>query len=142
MKQEQFKNIVISLRPRLLHDAKRIVENDDEAEDVVQEVFLKLWFMRDDLDNYNSVPALSMTITKNLSINVPRSREKRQGDFLEATLAYDSLSPHHKLEEKDEVDRVMKIIDTLPSLQQSILRMKHIDWLETEEIAELTGRTQ
>jgi RNA polymerase sigma factor, sigma-70 family len=141
MKQEQFKNMVVPLRPKLLHYAKRIVENDDEAEDVVQEVFLKLWFMRDELDNYNSIPALSMTMTKNLSINILRFRQKTRADLLEATLIYDSPSPHHKLEEKDEVDKLMKIIDTLPNLQQSILRMKHIDGLETEEIAQLTGST-
>ena len=44
-----------------------------------------------------------------------------------------------QLEQKDSVAHVMQIIDRLPDLQQSILRMKHIDGFEIDEIAEITG---
>ena len=77
------------MRPALLRMAIRYLEDSDEAEDAVQDALLKLWFLRDRLDQYRSV----------------------------------------------------EVIGTLPDLQQSILRMKHLEGFEVEEIARLTGST-
>ena len=48
-------------------------------------------------------------------------------------------SPHTALEEKDSLAHVSQIIARLPGLQQAILKMKHIEGLEIEEIAAITG---
>lgn len=47
--------------------------------------------------------------------------------------------PDQDLQEKDDAAQVMKIIEQLPSLQQAILKMRHVDDLDMDEIAELTG---
>lgn len=47
--------------------------------------------------------------------------------------------PEHLLEEEDEFRLIHEIIDTLPSLQQTILGMKNVEGHETEEIAEIMG---
>ena len=52
------------MRPALLRMAIRYLEDSDEAEDVVQDALLKLWFLRDRLDQYRSVDALAIVITK------------------------------------------------------------------------------
>ena len=57
-----------------------------------------------------------------------------------AMLAADG-DPYIALEQKDSVSRVMHIMEQLPGLQQTILRMKHVDGFEVKEIAELTGST-
>lgn len=57
------------MRPALLRMAIRYLEDSDEAEDAVQDVLLKLWFLRDRLDQYRSVDALAIVITKHLCIN-------------------------------------------------------------------------
>ena len=57
------------MRPALLRMAIRYLENSDEAEDAVQDALLKLWFLRDRLDQYRSVDALAIVITKHLCIN-------------------------------------------------------------------------
>ena len=46
-----------------------------------------------------------------------------------------------QLEQKDSLEHVMRLINKLPGLQQTILRMKHVDGFEVEEIAGLTGST-
>ena len=48
-------------------------------------------------------------------------------------------NPYVALEQKDSVSQVMHIMELLPGLQQTILRMKHVDGFEVKEIAELTG---
>ncbi len=52
------------MRPALLRMAIRYLEDSDEAEDAVQDALLKLWFLRDRLDQYRSVDALAIVITK------------------------------------------------------------------------------
>lgn len=129
------------MRKELLFYAERLLENRDDAEDIIQEVFLKLWDMRGELGRYNNVQALSVTMTKHLCLNRMKVRQRTQDDVGEVMLEYDAPSPYQELEQKDSVDQVMRIIDSLPGLQQTILRMKHVDGYEVEEIAELTGST-
>jgi RNA polymerase sigma-70 factor (ECF subfamily) len=96
--------------------------------------------MRNDLEQYDHIPALSLTITKHLCLNQLKKNE-REYDVLDENIEADNLSPHSRLEQKDELEQLLKIINRLPDLQQSVLRMKHIDGLETDEIAALTGST-
>ena len=139
MGQEQFKQEVIPLRGQLLFYAQRLLDDAADAEDIIQEVYLKLWYMRNDLKTYNSIPALSVQITKRLCLNRLKEQPCKQKESYSLTLASKELTPDIVLEEKDRVSHVMRIIDTLPSLQQTILRMRHVDGFEVEEIAELTG---
>jgi RNA polymerase sigma-70 factor (ECF subfamily) len=55
MEQMQFKKEILPLRERLILYAERLLESKSDAEDIIQEVFLKLWCMRDELRNYVSV---------------------------------------------------------------------------------------
>jgi RNA polymerase sigma-70 factor (ECF subfamily) len=139
MEQEQFKQEVLPLRKQLLFYAQRSLENPEDAEDVIQEALLKLWYMRENLASYESIPALAMQMTKHLCLNRLKALERKQEDLDNVRIESEMPSPYTQLEQKDSVAHVMKIIDHLPDLQQTILRMKHIDGLEMDEIAELTG---
>ncbi|MCL1932708.1 MAG: RNA polymerase sigma factor [Candidatus Azobacteroides sp.] len=139
MEQAQFKKEVLPLRERLILYAERLLENKSDAEDIIQEVFFKLWSMRDELSNYKSVDALSITMTKHLCLNRLKANKREREDLNGIVLMDDNLSPDEQLEQKDSVTQVIRIIDRLPGLQQAILRMKHIEGLEIDEIAALTG---
>ena len=60
MDLETFKITVLPLRQKMLNFSQRLVEDTAEAEDVVQEAFIKLWYIREKLDAYHSVEALAM----------------------------------------------------------------------------------
>ena len=138
MEINRFKTEILPLRAELLGYAKRIVGNIEDAEDIVQEVLLKLWFMRSDLRRYNSIPALSYVITKNLSLNQIKTSRRKSSTLVE--LSQESGSgPEKQLQEKESVKNVIAIIDKLPGLQQAIMRMRHLEGMEIEEIAQLTG---
>ena len=53
----------------------------------------------------------------------------------------DSGSPEQLLIGRETEGRLLELIDSLPDRQQAILRMKHVDGMETDEIAALTGMT-
>ena len=80
MEQEQFKKEILPLREKLFLYARRLLDNPEDAEDVMQEVFLKLWYMRGELDYYNNVMALSVQITKHLCLNRMKVRERTEGE--------------------------------------------------------------
>jgi len=65
MDAARFNNLVLPMSKKLLHFAFQMLHDTGEAEDAVQEVILKLWKIRDSLENYNSLEAFSMKITKN-----------------------------------------------------------------------------
>lgn len=141
MEQEQFKKEVLPSRGKLLSYARRLLDDSEEAEDVIQEVFLKLWYMRNELGHYHNIMALSVQITKHLCLNRIKVCERKQEALSDTFFVSDLPTPYMQLEQKDSVEQVMRIIDRLPGLQQTILRMKHVDGLEVEDIAQLTGST-
>ena len=123
------------MRPALLRMAIRYLENSDEAEDAVQDALLKLWFLRDRLDQYRSVDALAIVITKHLCINRLRGTRIEKVDLEQGISIGGGENPEMKLVEEENMQEILEVIGTLPDLQQSILRMKH------QEIARLTGST-
>jgi RNA polymerase sigma-70 factor (ECF subfamily) len=140
MIQEQFKREALPLRNQLLAYARRLLGNVAEAEDIVQEVYVKLWHMRGELPSCDSVKAMSVHITKNLCLNWMKQRRDRAQETLDGlAVLNEEPEPDVALEQKDTVEHVMRIIGRLPDLQRAILRMKHVDSFEVEEIAELTG---
>ena len=138
MDQERFKEEVVPLRERLLAVAGRMLGDGDEAGDMVQEVFLKLWIMRTRLNALGNIPAFAVRMTRNACLSRIRVQKRNAGPLPEQ-LPAETVTPHRQLENREHLDRTMRIIDTLPPVQQAILRMKHIDGLEIREIAALTG---
>jgi RNA polymerase sigma-70 factor (ECF subfamily) len=140
MEQEQFIREIVPLRKSLLTYAGRHIQGgEDEAEDVVQEVLLKLWDMRCELLRYENIPGLAFRITKHLCINRLKVRERYGQAPNEWIAGGETDSPYRRLEQKDQVEHLGQIIDRLPPLQQAVLRMRHMDGLEVEEIAGITG---
>jgi len=139
MSQERFKAEILPIREKLFHIAQRILVGEQEAEDAVQEVLLKLWYTRDSLENCDSPAAFATTVTKNHCLD--RLKVKNRQDSLDdsyyARVGNDN--PYLQLERKNTEEILQKIIENLPALQQAIIRMKDMEEYEVEEIAEITG---
>ena len=139
MSQERFKAEILPIREKLYHIAQKMLVDQQEAEDAVQEVLLKLWNIRDSLDKYDSPAAFATTVTKNHCLD--RIKVKNRQDSLDEsyyTLAAKD-TPYLQLERKNTEEILQKIIENLPALQQAIIRMKDMEEYEVEEIAEITG---
>jgi RNA polymerase sigma-70 factor (ECF subfamily) len=143
MEQKDFKEKLLPARDGLLRQARRMLGNDAEAEDIVQEAYLKLWSIRHTLDRYDSPPALASRIIHNLCLNRLQSigyRQERLGEVsLQEADAATAASPDSLLEQKESAERLQRLIDSLPDTQRNILRMKHAEGMEVDEIAALIG---
>ena len=139
MELKQFKISVLPLRDKLLNYARKFADDPDDAEDAVQEVLIKLWGKRLELEQYRSIEAFAMTLTHNQCIDMLRTKHTANVplDFVQEPNP--TGTPERLLEIKDEIRLMYEIIDSLPSLQRTIMRMKDIEEYETEEIAEITG---
>ena len=139
MSQELFKAEILPIRQKLFFQAQRILENECDAEDAVQEVLLKLWHIREKLPDYDNVAAFATTVTKNHCLD--RLKVLRRTDPLDESHHFRAAvdNPYLQMERKNTEVILQQIIDGLPPLQQAIIRMKDIDEYEVEEIAEITG---
>ena len=86
MSQERFKAEILPIRQKLFHIAQHILVEEEEAEDAVQEVLLKLWHTRDSLQNYDNAAAFATTVTKNHCLD--RLKVKKKTDALEIGRAH------------------------------------------------------
>ena len=139
MELKQFKIDMLPLRDKLLNYARKLTEDPSDAEDAVQEIMLKLWNMRQKLDEYQSIEALAMTMTHHLCMDIWRAKRPDSLSREQVQAPSQSATPERLLEEKDEFRLMREIIDSLPTLQRTIIQMKDVQEYETEEIAEITG---
>ena len=138
MSPEQFKKEILPLRQQLFRLSLKMLDDEQDAEDAVQEVLLKLWSKRDMLDSYDSQAAFATTVTKNHCLDKLKLRKQTETiDDYYALAERDN--PQLQLERKNTEQILRDIIQTLPQLQQLIITMKDVEEYEVDEIAEITG---
>src|SRR6187399_1421855 len=95
MNFELFETRVLPTKNKLFRFAFRLLGSSEEAKDVVQDVFIKLWNGRDRLAEVQNMEAWCMRITKNLSLDRIRSRQRRSTDSISDGLEirHEALSP-------------------------------------------------
>jgi RNA polymerase sigma-70 factor (ECF subfamily) len=137
MNQNEFVKSITPFKDKLFRLAKRLLVSTEEAEDATQEVLLKLWNKNEDLENYKSLEAFAMTMTKNYCLDQLKS--KRAGNLKLVHDNYNDREPSllKKLEDKDSLNWVEKVINQLPEQQRMIIQMRDIEQYEFEEIAKI-----
>lgn len=137
-----FKQLLLPLYPRLQRVALRLLGNAEDAEDMVQEVYLKLWSKRDTLPEVKDMEAYCVTLTKHMCIDRLRLVEVERVDEKEVALplaATDDVAGD--AERRDAVEHVCRIIGTLPENQQQVITLRDMRDCTFEEIEEITGLT-
>jgi len=136
---EEFNSVIIPMRDELKGQAQRLTGDDDSAEDMVQEVMLKLWSMRETLDRYDNKKALAVTIMRNIQTDRWRhSRFESGKEIAEYDLKGEDLTAEHR----DESALISRIVGHLPPLQRQIFTMKEIEGYDSKEIMRIIGCTQ
>ena len=141
MDAESFKSQYFGFHPKLYRVAFALVGNEADAEDLLQEVYAKLWKMRDNLADVRSPEAFAVTMTKNACLDFLRSPagRKNRTEIDRLPVTAEEQPPDRKLEALDLLGNVRKLIDRLPENQRQILRLRAMDDHSLEEIAEMTG---
>ena len=128
--------------PSMYRFALALTKRTDEAEDTVQEVSLKLWERRDELDALRSVEAYAMRAVRNRCLDTVRSPNRRTDELIEAIDVAHEQTPYQSLEQADMVEFVKRLIERLPEQQQTVIRLRDVEGFELDEIADITGMNE
>jgi RNA polymerase sigma-70 factor (ECF subfamily) len=134
---ERFQSDILPLRQKFLVTAMGLMHKEEDAEDAVQETLLRLWNMREQLDELVSPGAFAMQIVKNICIDRLRTQRK-QANIEDFPFETNSETPYLHAERSDTAAIVRQIIEHLPELQKIIIRMRDIEGYELQEIADIT----
>jgi len=138
---EKFKIEVLPIKNKLYRLAKRLLVSKEEAEDTVQDVFLRLWSKKENLDHIKSIEGFAMVITKNLCLDKLKSKRRNTEEISDTGLNVVHKTPYNQTEMADSIDRINEIMKKLPDQQKIIIHLRDVEGYEFDEIAEVTGLT-
>ena len=136
MKQEEFLSILLPVKDKLYRMAKRLLVSSEEAEDAVQEVFLKLWKGKQQMKDYKNPEAFAMTMTKNYCLDRLKSKQASNLKIVHSNYSNDD-NLQKKVELNDGVQLVFKIMEELPEKQRMILQLRDVEQFEYHEISDM-----
>ncbi len=140
MVEIDFKTKVLPVSRKILRFATHFLKDEDSARDVVQDVFLKLWQKKEELDQVENMEAFAMRMTRNRCLDILRSGKTVPIDAeTYRHLKQITTDVHSKVELSEAANQVKQLISQLPDIQQKVMYMRDIEQMEFDEIAELTG---
>jgi RNA polymerase sigma-70 factor (ECF subfamily) len=123
---------------RLFRFSCSILKYREEAENIIQDVFLKLWLHRDEIHKSSSVKFYIFTIAYNSSVSVIRKKAK-ESQFIEYVKSLQDVvqeSADVQIEYKELDEKLKRVVKTLPLRQKEIYQLHKVEGLKYSEIAE------
>lgn len=137
--KKQFSGYFETYYRQLCLHALHFMENSEDAEDVVQEIFVHLWDKRERLDTVSSVKSYLYKAVRNNCLT--RIRDAKPTTSIDR-IPPDQLLSEEEQEERAEMEaRIWKMIEELPERRRQIFLMAKRDGMSYKEIAEKTGLT-
>jgi len=139
MDTDGFINRVLPLRDKIFRLLKRLCHSRADAEDMTQEVLMKLWLRRLHLTEVRNLEAFVLTVAKNQYIDKQKGKISFAGLQIPETENVAAFATHH------QSDGAMVLLDNiiarLPEQQRLVLHLRDIEGMEFEEMAAITGMT-
>lgn len=133
-----FDEIYKRYNERLYQFIYNIVKSRDDAEDIVQDVFVKVWQKRQSIDEFLSFKSFIFTISYNTSISLIRKRIKNTDfvEYIKRIQKQGELSENISQIEYNELEKnINKIIDKLPKKQKQVYKLSREKYLSYKDIA-------
>lgn len=128
------------MKDKCFRVANRITGNVSEAEDVVQEVFIKVWNLRDTWSTYTNLQGWTMQMTKNKAIDKTRSKHRKTTSLDGVyNMPQTGKSPEQSAVLSDTMQQIKKLMSTLPEKQRTIMQLRDFDQFTYQEISETLG---
>ena len=136
MTDARFHTVWIPLQERFYRVAYYLLEDRADALDTVQDLYVKLWKMRDSLDLVRNPAAYGALLVRNLCID--RIRRLTPADPLSDNII-GTAAPDEHLAAKETLGTVMQAMERLPESQRKLLKLHLLQGLSYDEIASETG---
>lgn len=145
MTQYDFKSIWLPYNADFYRVAFSLLKDRDEAMDAIQDLYIKLWNMKNMLDQVEHPKAFGSRLMKNLCLDRIRKRNSRPDTPLAIT--YEPAGENGRESDsamigKEDIRMLEAAIDKLPPTQQQIIRLRFYEEKNFEEIASEMGLSQ
>jgi len=137
MTPEEFIDLYLQLEDGLYRMAFRLLESQAEAEDAVQDLFIKIWSRIDSLERVSYPQAWCLTLMRNHCIDRLRAKAGQQTVPVE-----ENLPAEEELERSARIKRAWEAVLALPPKSRELLRLRLVEDLSYEEISRQTGLSQ
>ena len=127
---------------RFYRVAYYLLESEEDAEDAVQELYLKLWAARSGLSGVQNPSAYGISMLKNICIDRIRKRVVRKAEPLDKVPHPEDAHTESRTDIKDTLRYLLQEMEKLPDKQRVVLRMRAVEGLEYEDIARRTGLSE
>ncbi len=121
--------------------ARRMLNNSDDAEDAVQEIFVDVWknAKRFDADQASETTFIAMIARRRIIDRIRYSKRRLSPDSLEDVINEPANRFDVSLQTSVEAEEAAKAIQTLRPEQQQVLQLSIVDGLSHQEISDRTG---
>lgn len=146
MREIDFRNDLLPLKDKLFRLALRITLDRPEAEDVVEDVLVKVWELRNtpELQNVHNLEHYCTTMARNLAIDRAERHEAHNVSLDDADqehLAHQHADtaprPDQQMERHDRHRWINELMQQLPEKQRTILQLRDIEEHSYQEVAEI-----
>ena len=138
MSTEQFKKDILPFQNKLYRYALSIVFDVELAKDIVQEVFLKVWTKRAELESVNNKEAWCVRITRNLAVDKLKAANRKNVDLTYAANHFvGDANPAMQTEENDLIASIYVAMKDLSPQQKEIFRLRDLLGYTNKEVKEL-----
>ncbi len=142
MDSARFKELFLPYYQRIYQVAFKLLGNSEDAEDIVQETYIKLWERRDELSHVRNAEAFCTVITRNLCLDKIRSVRYDTASTDDERIALpDDETPSDIVERKDHNRLLYGLIDRLPDMQKKLILLHDANGYTFDEIEKITGLT-
>ena len=134
----EFAQIEKRLRPRLMQMGREFFGSNTEAEEVVQETWLRAWNVRGRVE---LTDAYILRIARNVCVNMWRGHRTQVELVDEESAAITDVTPQEEAEERENSEWLASRLQRLPQAERGVWQMFYDEGLTVDEIAEARGIT-
>ncbi|QVY65153.1 RNA polymerase sigma factor [Polaribacter sp. Q13] len=135
MTKQDFKYKVFSLSALIFPMIARMLSSNSNAEDAIQEIMIKLWNKRKQLDKHPNIKGFVILTARNYCLDILRKKTVLLEDSTATLKIIKSPNEHTALEWKELNTIIDEILTTLPEQQKEVFIMRDLDGYEFDEIA-------
>lgn len=136
MTASEFRLELLPLKDKLYRFAISKIYDREQAQDIVQEVYAKLWTQRDRLKDVHNLEAWCVRCTRNLIIDKQRA-QKKTTDLADTAEPRSHASSDDRLLHKDLIAQIRQLMEQLPERQQEVFRLRDLMGYSNPEIGEM-----
>lgn len=139
--QAAFTQLYLHFGKRLIHFAASLLRSKETAEEITEDVFVKLWANRATINDIDNITVYLYVAVKNMSLST-LSRQARQlvlapFDFLDTPVDGWAVDPYDLMITSEMMERMHQAVEALPPRCKMIFKLIREDGLKYKEVAEI-----